>query len=119
MNLITLADAKAYLRVDTADDDALIAGLLESAGRLAADVARLSDDEWAEIDGTGSEDGEGEEADGESLFSAPELTAARNLMRVAIYYALAYLYEHREEADHHKLSLTLRAILSSLREGVV
>ncbi len=118
MNLITLADAKAYLRVDTADDDALIAGLLESAGRLAADVARLSDDEWAEIDGNDSDD-DGEEDEAESLFSSSELTAARNLMRVAILYALAYFYEHREDADHRKLSLTLRAILSSLREGVV
>ncbi len=117
MNLITLSDAKAYLRVDTSDDDALIAGLLESAGRLAADVARLSDDEWAEVDG--AEDG-GEDGDeAESLFSSSELTAARNLMRVAILYALAYMYEHREEADHRKLALTLRAILSSMREGVV
>ena len=26
-------------------------------------------------------------------------------MRVAILYALGYLYEHREEADHHSLTL--------------
>ena len=40
-------------------------------------------------------------------------------MRVAILYALGYLYEHREEADHHSLTLTLRSLLFSIREGVV
>ena len=30
----------------------------------------------------------------------------------------AYLYEHREEADHHALNLTLRALLfGSRKEG--
>lgn len=40
-------------------------------------------------------------------------------MRSAVLYALAYLFEHREEADHHELTLTLRSLLFSLREGVV
>ena len=31
--------------------------------------------------------------------------------KVAVMYAAAYLYEHREEADHHALTLTLRALL--------
>lgn len=31
--------------------------------------------------------------------------------KVAVMYAVAYLYEHREEADHHALTLTLRALL--------
>ena len=43
----------------------------------------------------------------------------RNVMRVAILYALGYLFEHREEADHHALTLTLRSLLFSIREGVV
>ncbi len=33
-------------------------------------------------------------------------------------YALGYLYEHRDEADHHQLMLTLRSILFAVREGV-
>jgi hypothetical protein len=37
-------------------------------------------------------------------------------VRVAVMYAVAYLYEHREEADHHELMLTLRAMLSGIRE---
>ena len=34
----------------------------------------------------------------------------------AIYYAVAYLYEHREEADHHALTLTLRSLLFGSRK---
>ena len=33
-------------------------------------------------------------------------------------YALGYLYEHRDEADHKQLMLTLRSILFAVREGV-
>ena len=40
------------------------------------------------------------------------------LSRTAVLYTLGYLYEHREEADHHDLTLTLRSLLFSLREGV-
>ena len=40
-------------------------------------------------------------------------------MKVAILYALGYLFEHREEADYHALTLTLRSILFAIREGVV
>ncbi|WP_207730790.1 head-tail connector protein [Coprococcus comes] len=42
----------------------------------------------------------------------------RSTCRVAILYALGYLYEHRDEADHHQLMLTLRSILFAVREGV-
>jgi hypothetical protein len=104
MALISLAEAKGYLRVDTADEDAMIGILLSSAGRLCADVARLSDEQWAAVDS--------DEDD-------PVLTTIRETMRVAILYALGYLFEHREEADHHALVLTLRSILFAVREGVV
>ena len=82
MALITLDEAKEYLRVDTDADDALVGSLLLSAGRLCADVISL-----------------------------------RASLRVAVYFTLAYLYEHREEADHHGLLLTLRSLLFSVREG--
>ena len=104
MALITLEEAKGYLRVDTADEDAMIGILLNSAKRLCADVARLSDDQWAGIDS--------DEAD-------PALEPLRGTMKVAILYALGYLFEHREEADHHDLTLTLRSLLFAIREGVV
>ena len=38
-----------------------------------------------------------------------------NSVRVAIMFVVAFLYEHREEADHEELNLTLRAMLSNLR----
>ena len=105
MALITLAEAKTYLRVDTADDDALIGGLLLSAGRLCADVARLTDAEWAQADAVPSED------------DSTDVVSLRTALRVAVYYTLGYLYEHREEADHHDLLLTLRSLLFAVREG--
>ena len=40
-------------------------------------------------------------------------------MKVAILYALGYLFEHREDADHHDLTLTLRSLLFGIREGVI
>ena len=37
-------------------------------------------------------------------------------MRIAILYTVAYLYEHREEANHSQLNLTLRALLFGVRK---
>ena len=105
MALISLEEAKNYLRVDTEDDDALIGSLLISAEKLCADVARLTDDEWAKA--TADPD------DGDPA----EIISIRASLRVAVYFTLAYLYEHREEADHHGLLLTLRSLLFSVREG--
>lgn len=36
--------------------------------------------------------------------------------RIAVMYAVAYLYEHREEADHHALTLSLRSLLFGCRQ---
>ena len=36
--------------------------------------------------------------------------------RIAILYAIGYLYEHREEADHHQLTMTLRSLLFGMRK---
>lgn len=104
MALVSLEDAKGYLRVDTVDEDAMIGILLSSAGRLCADVARLTNEQWEAVN-SDTEDA--------------SLTPVRETMKVAILYALGYLFEHREEADHHDLSLTLRSILFAIREGVV
>ena len=104
MALVTLEEAKEYLRVDSAEEDAMTGILLSAAERMCADVARLSDEKWAAVD-SDMEDG--------------SLTPIRETMKVAILYALGYLFEHREEADHHALTLTLRSILFAIREGVV
>ena len=105
MALITLEDAKNYLRVDTDADDALICSLLLSAGRLCADVARLTEAEGSQVNGEPHEE------------DSAETVSLRASLRVAVYFTLAYLYEHREEADHHALTLTLRSLLFSVREG--
>lgn len=104
MALISLDEAKEYLRVDTADEDAMIGVLLSSAYQICSDVARLSDEQRDAVDS--------DEDD-------PSLIPIRETMRVAVLYALGYLFEHREEADHHALVLTLRSILFAIREGVV
>ena len=36
--------------------------------------------------------------------------------KVAVLYATAYLYEHREEADHKALTISLRSLLSGSRK---
>ena len=104
MALISLDEAKGYLRVDTADEDAMIGILLSAAERLCADVARLTDEQWEAVS---------------SDVEDASLLPVRETMKVAILYALGYLFEHREEADHHELTLTLRSILFAIREGVV
>ena len=104
MALVSLEEAKGYLRVDTADEDAMIGILLSAAERLCADVARLTNEEWETVN-SDTEDA--------------SLSPVRETMKVAILYALGYLFEHREEADHHDLTITLRSILFAIREGVV
>ena len=88
--MITLEEAKQYLRVDFPDDDDLISSLISTATTLCMDVARIEDTD---------------------MFAASGENA-----RTAVLYTIAYLYEHREEADHHALTLTLRALLFGMRK---
>ena len=87
--IVTLAEAKEYLRIDTDYDDAMIEVLLKSAQKLCADVARLNEKVY-EMKG--------------------------DVAKVAVLYALGYLYENRADADMHKLTLTLRSLLFSIRQ---
>ena len=89
--LVTLEEAKNYLRVDTVDDDRLIETILSAAHQMSMDILRTDDPVVLE-----------QEADA----------------KVALLYATAYLYEHREEADHKALVLSLRALLSGSRKEV-
>lgn len=110
MTFVTLEEAKEYLRVDSSDEDTLTASLLAAAGNLCRDVARLTDEQWADIDS---------DKCCSKNYCRAKMTEVRETMRVAVLYALGYLYEHREEADHHALTLTLRSLLFGIREGVV
>jgi len=110
MALITLDEAKEYLRVDTADEDTVVGSLLSSAERLCMDVARLSPEQWADIDSDATET---------ERYTEAELRTVRETVKVAVMYALGYLFEHREDADHHNLIIMLRSLLFAVREGVV
>ena len=87
--IVTVKEMKNYLRVDHEEDDRLLADLIEQGQQLCMDVARIEDEDVFE-----------------------EITGAR----IAVMYAVAYLYEHREEADHKALTLGLRALLFGVRE---
>ena len=88
---VTVEEMKSYLRVDFEDDDALIENFISAAKKQCMDILRMDD-----------------EAD---------LYAAQN-GKIAVMFTVAYLYEHREEADHHAMDLTLRALLfGSRKEG--
>ena len=87
--VVTLEEMKNYLRVDYDDDDALIGNIIRASEKICMDVARMD--------------------------SVGEFAAVENA-KIAVQYAAAYLYEHREEADHHALTLTLRSLLSGSRK---
>lgn len=88
--IISVEEMKEYLRVDFDEDDALIENLIKSAERLCMDILRTDDEEVLINDSNA---------------------------KVAILYSVAYFYEHREEADHHALTLSLRALLSGSRKA--
>ncbi|WP_295218426.1 head-tail connector protein [Ruminococcus sp.] len=90
--MVTLQEAKNYLRVDHCEDDKLIQDLLLTAKKLCMDVGRMDEE---------------------------ELTQNEDTVRTAMLFALGYLYENRNTADYKKLTLTLRSILFAQREGVI
>ena len=87
--IVSLDEMKQYLRVDFDDDDAIITALITGAETLCADILRAD--------------------------STDALMQAEN-GKVAVVYAVAYFYEHREGADHHALTLTLRSLLFGSRK---
>lgn len=90
---------------------ALIGILLSSSEQMCKDVGRLSEDQWEAVNAADRDAENG-------VQPTRKLEALRSTCRVAILYALGYLYEHRDEADHKQLMLTLRSILFAVREGV-
>ena len=90
--MVTLQEAKNYLRVDYSEDDKLIQDLLLTAKKLCMDVGRMDEE---------------------------ELTQNEDTVRTAMLYTVSYLYENRNTADMKKLTLSLRSILFAQREGVI
>ena len=117
--VVSLVMAKTYLRVDSSDEDALIGILLNSAEQLVMDVARLRPSDWTNIQKVKTDDDGNVISIHTTKLKPAEIIQMRELLRIAILYTVGYLYEHREEGDHHDLTLTLRSLLFAIREGVI
>ena len=83
--IVTLKEAKKYLRVDHDDEDTIIRKLIHTAESLCEGTLRKP---------------------------AEPLP----ITKVAVLFAVAYLYEHREDADMDELTRMLRYILATERE---
>lgn len=88
---VTLESAKNYLRVDSSDDDVLISRLITTADTLVRETSRMSDE---------------------------ELAPYKEIVEIAELFTIAYLYEHREEADHKNLTETVKYLLFPIRKEV-
>lgn len=84
--IVTLSEAKKYLRVDYDDEDSLIKKFILTGETLTEGTLRkpLTDEK---------------------------------INKVAVLYVVAYLFEHREDADMDELTKSLRYILSTEREA--
>lgn len=87
--LVTLKEVKDYLRIDTDDEDEVVASLMQNAETLCKDVARVE--------------------------KVEDFEALGEVAKQAVLYSTAYLYEHRENADYHQMTLMLRALLFGIR----
>lgn len=85
---VSVKEVKTFLRVDHNEDDTLIRSYIYAAESLCLDVMRTDD--------------------------RTMLKSEKNA-KIAILYAVAYFYEHREEADYKALTLSLRALLFGSR----
>ena len=87
--IVTVDEMKNYLRVDFSDDDKLLKDIIAAAEKQCMDIVRTDNEE--------------------------DFAKAGNA-KLSVMFATAYLYEHREEADHNAMNLTLRALLFGDRE---
>ena len=86
---VTLEEAKGYLRVDSSDEDDFVLRLMNTADSLIQQVVRKNSEELGEHEA---------------------------IVRTAELYVIAYLFEHREEADHKAMTETLKYLLFGIRE---
>lgn len=93
--LISRGAACAYLRVDDYNPEHdFIDDCIENGTRICFEEARVTPTEWEEV---------------------KDDSMIRDIMRVAVFYSLGWLYEHKDE-DQHDLRLTLRNLLFEIRE---
>lgn len=87
--IVTLDEAKQYLRIDTDAEDETLTLILGAAEKLCADVARVE---------------------------VAALEALGEIAKGAVLYAFSRIYEAREDVDTHDLTLKLRALMFGVRE---
>ena len=87
--LVTVDEAKLYLRLDGTEEDAFIQTLLETAESLCQAIVRTDFDEMEKL---------------------PEI------VKCGIRDAVTYLYENREKADFDELTRMLKFLLYSVRK---
>ena len=88
--LVGLDEVKNYLRIDGDYVVGLFEGLMAAGQDLCLVVMRCREQDVSEAD--------------------------KPQVRTAILYAVSYLYEHREEADHNAFLFTIRSLLSGVRK---
>ena len=91
MEIVTLDEMKSYLKVDYDDDDELLISLLESANEMCLETFRSDD-----------------------IFAFAQYPNSR----IAIMYAVAFMYENRDKTDYRQLMMSLRSILSGIRKAI-
>ena len=89
--VISLEEAKLYLRLDSDEEDSFIEQLILAAESLCRDIARIDEE---------------------------ELKANAATTRIAVLYAVAFMYEHREDAKQVELVGMLKALLFGIRKAV-
>ena len=89
--IVTLQEAKLYLKVDGDTDDTLILSFINAEEELCEDILR---------------------------FSLTELTLVPDIVKQAILYAVGNLYEQREALDMKEmLEFMTRLLFAYRREG--
>lgn len=91
MEIVALDEIKNYLRVDYDDDDDMLNVFIEVATEMCLETVRCDD-----------------------IFTFAQYPNSR----IAIMYAVAFMYENREKTDYRQLMLSLRSLLSGIRKEV-
>lgn len=90
--MVSLLEAKLYLKLESEEEDTLVSSFLDTAKQFCLDILRKTEEELSDED--------------VPIFST------------GVLYAVSYLYEHRELADHKALKETLyHLLLSQRKEG--
>lgn len=88
--IVSVEEMKKYLRVDFDDDDSLIEELIKATSDIVLDIARVSLEEIKE----------------------------REVIKIAVMYGVAYMYENKESINYKTLTLSLRSLLGISRRSV-